>query len=97
MFGPKHQLSKSDFVNQLCSVWNEGMSKENVIVGFQSTGKFKENLTFLIVSTLTRLILVIYIDFFIFYFLKESFLFNVKNTPQIDSTKNYFRDTRHGS
>ena len=52
VFGPKHQLSKSDFVNQLCSVWNEGMSKENVIVGFQSTGKFKENLTFLILCLL---------------------------------------------
>lgn len=41
VFGPKHQLSKSDFVNQLSSVWNEGMSKDNVIAGFQSTGKFK--------------------------------------------------------
>lgn len=37
-FGPKQQLSKSDFVNQLCSIWKDGMNKENVISGFQSTG-----------------------------------------------------------
>ena len=39
-FGPKHQLTKSDFVNQLCVVWKDGMSKENIISGFQSTGLF---------------------------------------------------------
>ena len=38
-FGPKHQLTKADFVNQICRIWNEGMNKDNVISGFQSTGK----------------------------------------------------------
>lgn len=40
-FGPKHQMTKSDFVNQLCKIWNDGMHKENVISGFESTGKLK--------------------------------------------------------
>ena len=38
VFGPKQQLSKAEFVNQLCSVWPEGMTKNNIIAGFQSTG-----------------------------------------------------------
>ena len=37
-FGPKHQLSKSDFVNQLCKVWKHGMNVANIISGFKSTG-----------------------------------------------------------
>ena len=37
-FGPKQQLTNSDFVNQLCKIWKDGMNKENVTSGFESTG-----------------------------------------------------------
>ena len=39
IFGPKHQLTKPDFVNQLCKVWTSGMNEENVKHGFSTTGK----------------------------------------------------------
>ena len=38
-FGIKHCLSRPEFVNQLSAVWKEGMKKENVISGFEKTGK----------------------------------------------------------
>ncbi|XP_057305999.1 uncharacterized protein LOC130644419 [Hydractinia symbiolongicarpus] len=36
--GAKSQLTKSEFVNELCSIWKDGMKKESVINGFRSTG-----------------------------------------------------------
>ena len=39
MFGAKSQLSKGDFVNQLCKVWKEGMKTDNIVNGFASTGE----------------------------------------------------------
>ena len=43
-FGAKHQLTKSDFVNQICKVWKLGMNKENIINGFESTGNIYGNI-----------------------------------------------------
>jgi len=43
-FGPKQQLSKADFVNQLCDVWPEGMTHSNIVSGFQTTGRLKSSL-----------------------------------------------------
>lgn len=40
LFGPKQLLSKSEFVNLLCSIWNQGMTQENVIAGFKCTGSY---------------------------------------------------------
>ena len=36
--GIKNPLTKCEFVNELCTIWNKGMKKENAISGFQSTG-----------------------------------------------------------
>ena len=38
LLGSKSTLDKSGFVNLVCSIWREGMNKENVISGFESTG-----------------------------------------------------------
>ena len=36
--GGRQNLRKDLFVKLLCSVWNKGLSKENVIAGFKATG-----------------------------------------------------------
>lgn len=38
-FGPKDHLTKAEFVNQLCKIWHIGMNHDNVVSGFQNTGK----------------------------------------------------------
>ena len=43
-FGAKYQLTKSDFVNQICKVWKLDMNKENIINGFESTGNIYGNI-----------------------------------------------------
>ena len=43
-FGAKHQLRKSDFVNQICKILKLGMNKENIINGFESTGNIYGNI-----------------------------------------------------
>ena len=37
-FGSKSALSKGEFVNLLCSIWNEGMTESNIKSGFSATG-----------------------------------------------------------
>ena len=37
-FGIKHPLKRSEFVNELCDIWNTGMKKENATSGFEKTG-----------------------------------------------------------
>ena len=37
-FGSKCQMSKIDFISNVCSIWNQGMTKENIISGFKTTG-----------------------------------------------------------
>ena len=37
-FGIKHPLTRSEFVNELCAIWNTGMKKENAMSGFEKTG-----------------------------------------------------------
>ena len=37
-FGIKHPLKRSEFVNELCAIWNTGMKKENATSGFEKTG-----------------------------------------------------------
>ena len=37
-FGMKHPLTRSEFVNELCAIWNTGMEKENTVSGFEKTG-----------------------------------------------------------
>ena len=39
-YGAKSNLTKRDFVNQLCKIWKEGMNSTNIINGFASTGNF---------------------------------------------------------
>ena len=39
LFGAKSSLSRGDFVDQLCRIWNFGMSPGNIIGGFSSVGK----------------------------------------------------------
>ena len=39
-YGTKSNLTKRDFVNQLCKIWNERMNSTNIINGFTSTGNF---------------------------------------------------------
>ena len=39
-YGTKSNLTKRDFVNQLCKIWKEGMNSTNIINGFASTGVF---------------------------------------------------------
>lgn len=36
--GGRENLRKDLFVNMLCSVWNTGLSKENIVAGFRATG-----------------------------------------------------------
>jgi len=38
VFGPKETLKKDTFVDLLCSIWHRGLSKENAISGFRTTG-----------------------------------------------------------
>ena len=37
-FGIKQSLTRSEFVNELCAIWGDGMKRENAISGFESTG-----------------------------------------------------------
>ena len=37
-FGIKHPLRRSEFVNELCAIWDTGMKKENAISSFENTG-----------------------------------------------------------
>ena len=37
-FGSKSSLTKSEFINLLCSIWNDGMTEANIKSGFSSTG-----------------------------------------------------------
>ena len=37
-FGIKHPLTKFEFVNELCAIWNTDMKNENAISGFEKTG-----------------------------------------------------------
>ena len=37
-FGIKHPLRRSEFVNELCAIWDTGMKKENSISSFENTG-----------------------------------------------------------
>ena len=39
LFEAKCQLSKEDFVNQLCEIWKDGMRESNIVNGFSSTGE----------------------------------------------------------
>ena len=39
LFVAKSQLSKEDFVNQLCKIWKDGMRDSNIVNGFSSTGE----------------------------------------------------------
>ena len=39
-YGAKSNLTKPDFVNQICKIWKEGMNSTNIINGFASTGNF---------------------------------------------------------
>ena len=41
-FGFKHPLTRSEFVNELCAIWNIGMKKENAISGFEKN-RYKFN------------------------------------------------------
>lgn len=38
VLGPRETMTKSIFVDLLCSIWHEGLSLENSISGFKSTG-----------------------------------------------------------
>ena len=40
-FGMKHPLTRSEFVNELCAIWNTGMKKENAISGFEKKNRYK--------------------------------------------------------
>ena len=41
LFREKSCLSKGDFVDQLCRIWNFAMTPDNIIGGFSSIGKRK--------------------------------------------------------
>ena len=36
-FGTKQSLTRSEFVNKLCTIWGDGMKRENPISGFESS------------------------------------------------------------
>ena len=46
LFAAKSQLSKEDFVNQLCKIWKDGMKESNIVNGFSSTGEGEQCLKF---------------------------------------------------
>ena len=37
-YGIKQPLTKSEFVSELCAVWNTGMKRDSIISGFVATG-----------------------------------------------------------
>ena len=37
-YGIKQLLTKSEFVNELCAIWNTGMKRDSEISGFEATG-----------------------------------------------------------
>ena len=46
LFAAKCQLSKEDFVNQLCKIWKDGMRESNIVNGFSSTGEGEQCLKY---------------------------------------------------
>ena len=36
--GIKKPLTKSEFVNDLCAIWNTGMKRDSILSGFEGTG-----------------------------------------------------------
>ena len=46
LFAAKSQLSKEDFVNQLCKIWKDGMRESNIVNGFSSTGEGEQCLKY---------------------------------------------------
>ena len=42
-YGVNSSLSRSEFVNLLCSIWKKGLSKENIVKGFETTGTYPLN------------------------------------------------------
>ena len=38
LFAARSQLSKGDFVNQLCKIWRDRLKTDNIVSGFGSTG-----------------------------------------------------------
>ena len=46
LFAAKSQLSKEDFVNQLCKIWKDGMKESNIVNGFSSAGEGEQCLKF---------------------------------------------------
>ena len=55
-YGIKQPLTKSEFVNELCAIWNTGMKRDSIISGFEATGTVLK--TFDIISLLYFNILV---------------------------------------
>ena len=37
-YGIKQPLTKSEFVNELCAIWNTRIKRDNIISGFEATG-----------------------------------------------------------
>ena len=37
-WGPKEPMKKAAFVNQLCDIWHQGLTPDNVKAGFKATG-----------------------------------------------------------
>ena len=60
--GGRQNLRKDLFVKLLCSVWNKGLSKENVIAGFKATGIHPVDSTKYKVTRLDKLKLKTYND-----------------------------------
>ena len=45
VLGPRETLSKSTFVDLICSIWHQGLSAENAISGFRATGIYPTDKT----------------------------------------------------
>ena len=46
LFAAKSQLSKEDFVNELCKIWKDGTRESNIVNRFSSTGEGEQCLKY---------------------------------------------------
>ena len=46
LFAAKSQLSKEDFVNQLCKIWKDSTRESNIVNGFSPTGEGEQYLKY---------------------------------------------------
>ena len=59
-YGIKQPLTKPEFVNELCAIWNTGMKRDSVISGFEAIGTVLNIFNVICVYYISTKILITY-------------------------------------